>query len=240
MPQGIDYFNRGHWLSGIQARASYRARRRMFDIWLGQARCNLENSTLLDVGATPDQERLDSNCMLPWFHEAGLRVTLYSPEDISNLSGPFPFAEILAPKGLRLGIPAPDTSYDWVSASAVVEHVGSALEQEAFVRECGRVARRGVFLTCPNRGHWLEFHTKLPLLHWLPRTWHRALLRVIGLGQWAEEGHLRLLGRGELAKLSGRALGAGWVSEVRTVWTLGMPSNLVLLAARLHSPADTC
>jgi hypothetical protein len=238
MAQGIDYFNRGHWLSAIQARASHRARRRMFDLWLGQAGRNLKGACLLDVGATPDQERLDSNCMLPWFHEAGLQVTLYSPEDISNLTAPFPFAEILPPQPVRAGIPAPEAAYDWVSSSAVLEHVGSAAEQEAFVRDCGKVARRGLFLTCPNRWHWLEFHTKLPLLHWLPRTWHQALLRAVGLGRWAEEAQLRLLGPSELDRLSRRALGAGWVSEVRTIWTLGMPSNLVLLATRQHSRPD--
>lgn len=239
MSQGIDYFNRGHWLSGIQTRVSYRARRRMFDLWRAHAGGDLRNRSLLDVGTTPDRERLDSNCMLPWFDEAGLRVTLYSPEDIANLSGPFPFAEILPaqPQGASR-IPAADASYDWVSSSAVVEHVGSAAEQEAFVRECARVARLGLFLTCPNRWHWLEFHTKLPLIHWLPRAWHQAILRAIGLDLWAKESQLRLLGPRELTQLSSRALGAGWASRVCAIWTLGMPSNLVLLATRVPCASD--
>jgi len=115
MPQGIDYFNRGHWLSNIQARASYRARRRMFDLWLDRASADLRDRSLLDVGATSDQERLDSNCMLPWFRDAGLRVTLYSPEDISNLIDVFPFAKILARRDRDPGIPVPDGSFDWVT-----------------------------------------------------------------------------------------------------------------------------
>ena len=230
MPQGIDYFSRGHWLSGVQIRVSLRARRRMFELWRSRAG-DLGGASVLDVGATPDLERLDSNCMLPWFEEAGLRLTLYSPEDVSHLKASHPGALVLAPEpGSR--IPAPDASHDWVSSSAVIEHVGSVDQQQAFVAECARVARRGVFLTCPNRWHWLEFHTKLPLVHWLPRAWHRAVLRGIGLGTWARESHLRLVGSRELAEIADRALAGGWRSEVCSIWTLGMPSNLVLIATR--------
>ena len=232
MPEGIDYFNRGHWLTGVQARVSLRARRRMFELWRSRAG-DLAGASVLDVGATPDAERLDSNCMLPWFQEAGLQLSLYSPEDVSHLVGALPGVRIVPPAPPP-GIPVPDACYDFVSASAVVEHVGSADQQQAFLRECARVARRGVFLTCPNRWHWLEFHTKLPFLHWLPRAGHRAALRGLGLAQWARESHLRLLGRRELARLASEALAAGWSCEVRVIWTLGMPSNLILIAARLR------
>jgi hypothetical protein len=230
MPQGIDYFGRGHWLSDVQARVSVRARRRMFEVWRSAAG-DLAGASVLDVGATPDRERLDSNCMLPWFQEAGLRLSLYSPEDVSHVAASLPGVRILAPEpGTR--IPAPDASHDWVSSSAVIEHVGSAEQQEAFLRECSRVARRGLFVTCPNRWHWLEFHTKLPLLHWLPREGHRAVLRGVGLGTWARESHLRLVGRRELAGIAVRALGDAFRVEVRAIWTFGMPSNLVLVATR--------
>jgi hypothetical protein len=230
MAQGIDYFNRGHWLTGVQSRVSLRARRRMFDLWRASV-VDLAGASVLDVGATPDVERLDSNCMLPWFQEAGLQLTLYSPEDVSHLQAALPGVRIHAPQpGAR--IPAPDASHDWVSSSAVIEHVGPLDQQEGFLRECARVAGRGLFVTCPNRWHWLEFHTKLPLLHWLPRTWHRTVLRRIGLGSWARESHLRLLSSWELAAIAGRALAAGWGYEVSSIWTLGMPSNLVLIATR--------
>lgn len=231
MPEGIDYFHRGHWLSGIQAKVSYRARRRMFEAWRAAAG-ELLGASVLDLGATPDRERLDSNCMLPWFAEAGLRVTLYSPEDIAHLREQFPFAHVLTSAATGPRVPAADLEYDWVSSSAVIEHVGSEAEQVAFLRECARLARHGVFLTCPNRWHWLEFHTKLPLLHWLPRRSHRAVLRLLGLHAWARESHLRLLGPRELARMASLALGSGWTIRVRSIWTLGMPSNLMLLASR--------
>lgn len=226
----IDYFKRGRWLVGIQDRLSLAARRRMFGHWQLFAQ-PIAGKSMLDVGATPQQERPDSNCMIPWFRDAGMRVTLYSPEDISGLAGSFPWATILPSAAFGAPIPVPDRSYDWVASSAVIEHVGAAAEQIAFLRECGRVAD-GLFITTPNRYHWLEFHTRLPLLHWLPRRLHRLLLRSIGRGEWAQECNLRLLGTSELRALAAAALGDHFTVEIRRIWTLGMPSNLVVLARR--------
>jgi hypothetical protein len=224
----IDYYDRQHWAAGLQVRVSHSARRRMFEAWKNYVG-DLRAARLLDVGGTPDTERLDSNCMVPWFHDAGVAVDLYSPEDISGLSEVFPFARVLPSQGFGQPIPATDRDYDWVSASAVLEHVGSADDQVAFIKECARVGR-GLFITTPNRRHWLEFHTKIPVTHWLPRPLHRALLRSCGLPFWAEERNLRLIERAELREFAEAALGAAWDWTIQTINTLGMPSNLLLLA----------
>ena len=231
---GIDYFGRGHWLTAIQERMSVGARRRMFDVWRETAGVTSPGTSLLDVGATPDVERLDSNCFLPWFHEAGLAITLYSPEPIEHLADVFPYVQIWSggPRSMGSGrLPMPDASYDWVVSSAVLEHVGSEGRQLEFIRECGRVGR-GIFLTTPDRRHWLEFHTKLPVLHWLPKRWHRASLRWLGQPFWADEGNLNLITKTQLHALAVRALGQSFRVSVTAIRTLGMPSNLVLVATR--------
>lgn len=230
-PQGVDYFNRNHWLTAIQTRVSIAARRRMFELWRGYAG-PLQDKSLLDVGATPDLERIDSNCMLPWFHDTGAAVSLYSPEDITGLGAAFSWARILPSQGFGKPIPAPERSYDWVTSSAVIEHVGGARQQVEFIRECAQIARQGLFLTTPNRGHWFEFHTKLPLLHWLPRRMHRAALRGLGQTLWSQESHLRLIRAGELRAQAEAALSGSFDFAIRRIWTLGMPSNLILLARR--------
>ena len=68
-----------------------------------------------------------------------------------------------------LNLPFSDGSFDYVHSSAVLEHVGSAANQKRMVAECLRVARKGVCLTTPNRWFPVEFHTQLPLVHWLPK-----------------------------------------------------------------------
>jgi hypothetical protein len=228
LAQAIDYFYREHWAADIQMRVSHGARRQMFERWHAYAG-HPSAGRLLDVGSTPDTERLDSNCMIPWFHQVGLQVTLYSPEDLSGLAETFSFARILPARGFGEPIPVSRREYDWVTASAVLEHVGTAANQTAFIAECAR-AGRGLFLTTPNRWHWLEFHTKLPLSHWLPRSTHRSVLRALKLPFWAEEKNLRLVGRDELGALATAALGHDWEWTVSSVRTLGMPSNLLLLA----------
>jgi len=229
--KGIDYFGRGSIFTKVQERLSVTARREMFEAWASFAG-NLKGASLLDVGSTPDLERQDSNCMLPWFNDRGLQLSLYSPEDIENLRDAFPYAKIVPSAGFGQPLPVADRAFDWTTASAVLEHVGGRDQQVAFVRECARVSG-GLFLTTPNRWHWLEFHTKLPLLHWLPRPTHRALLRGLGYRLWAEESHLRLLGESELNEVAREALGDSFSFEIRTVSALGMPSNLVLLAKRI-------
>ena len=86
-------------------------------------------------------------------------------------------------------------------------HVGGPDHQRAFIAESARVGD-GLFLTTPNRWHWLEFHTKLPLLHWLPRAAHRRVLRWLGKSPWDLESHLRLVGSSELHSLALKALRA--------------------------------
>lgn len=229
---GTDYFGRGHWLAPLQQRVSLAARKRMFETWSRfMTLSRVRPGKLLDVGSTPDTSWTDSNCMIPWFQSAGWKVALYSPEDISNLARVFRDVTILPSRPAGSPFPADDQEYDSVVASAVLEHVGSRRAQVEFIRECGR-SGRSIFLTTPNRGHWLEFHTKVPLLHWLPRKAHYGALRSLGLSKWASESMLRLVSRSELAELAREALGESFDLRIETVWSLGAPSNLVLLAIR--------
>jgi hypothetical protein len=63
---------------------------------------------------------------------------------------------------------------------------------------------------------------------------HRALLKMAGLHFWAQEENLNLLSLGQLKELAKDALGNEFELQVEGIWTLRMPSNLVLLAHRLH------
>ncbi len=231
MANSIDYFGRNHWLSDIQQRVSLLARRRMFEKcpW-GQTK--KKRLRILDIGSTPDQERGDSNCFIRWCMERGDEVSAASVEDISVLKESYPELNVLD----KLH-PAPskwimkDVEYDWCIASAVLEHVGSYNNQVHFLSECARISQR-LFITTPNRYHWLEFHTKLPFIHWLPRKIHRWILECLGMPFWAQEDNLNLLSIHELESIATKSLGSDFVFSVTSVWTLGMPSNLLLIAHR--------
>jgi hypothetical protein len=70
----------------------------------------------------------------------------------------------------------------------VVEHVGDVERQRQFVSEALRVGRR-VFVTTPNRWFPIEVHTRLPLVHWLPKEQADRAYELTGKG-WARDNHL--------------------------------------------------
>jgi SAM-dependent methyltransferase len=233
---GEDYFNRGHFLTRPQVWLSLRARETMYAIWCKEAG-GLRGRAVLDFGTTPDTSRADSNCFIRWLLRDGAKVSLVSVEDISHLAEVFPGVEVLprlaraAEHGSPAGVAVDSGQFDWVCSSAVLEHVGSAQNQREHLRECGRVAG-GFFLTTPARDHWLEFHTKLPLLHWLPRERHRRVLRWLGHENWSREDWLRLVSADELMSLADAALGNSHDLTLHKVRALGATSNLVLIGRR--------
>lgn len=182
---------------------------------------------ILDIGVTSDQSYESSNYLEAW-HPHKDCITAAGVDDASFLERRYPGVRFVFADGRKL--PFADRSFDVVHSSAVLEHVGSRENQAAYVRECLRVARRGVFLTTPNRWFPVEFHTLLPLAHWLPARLFRAVLRGLGLGFFADENHLNLLTRREMLRL-GDASG-GFDFDVSTVALGAWPSNLLLVAVR--------
>jgi len=84
-----------------------------------------------------------------------------------------------------------------VFSNAVIEHVGDIERQRLFVSEALRVGRR-VFVTTPNRWFPLEVHTRLPFVHWLPKSGSDRAYEIAGKS-WARENHL--LGSRDLRQL---------------------------------------
>ncbi len=127
-----------------------------------EARANLNADTrVLDVGGT---SRL-------WLH-----LSRHPNITILNLppnSAP-PGATVVAGDGTKL--PFRDQSFDIVFCNSVIEHVGSADKQTAFAKEIMRVGR-SFYVQTPNRWFPLEPHLLTPLIHFLPSTWRRRLLR---------------------------------------------------------------
>lgn len=227
----IDYFDKQHWLASAQAKATQRARLKMVTQWFRHV--DIEASDrIFDVGATPEVERPDANCMLTWFLEKTRNLTLYSPEDIAHLVDLFPGVHIRPPGKDVAAWPADDLEFDYVTSSAVIEHVGDAASQVAFIREAGRVAKKGIFITTPNRWHPLELHTKLLFFHWLPKPIHRTILRWLGRPDWALEQNLNLLTKRELVRYAHLALGDRFNISIAHVRFFGMKSNLLLIANR--------
>ena len=221
--QGIDYFSRGSRFRSIATRVAYRARKAMYACIASEIALDA-STTVLDVGLTPDTSLPDSN-FFERHHPHGERIIGLSPEPIATLARVFPTVKLVQASGTEL--PVRSSAVDVAVSFAVIEHVGTRDRQRQLVSEMLRVADAAV-ITTPNRWFPVELHTFLPLLHWLPRSAHRTVLRRLGMTFWAQEANLHLLSRTELADL----VPADCRGTLLPFRLLGMRSNLVMVIRR--------
>jgi hypothetical protein len=215
----IDYFGGlDSPLVRFKSRVSLGARRRMFDTFAREFQPGPED-TVIDVGVTPDESLVDSNAFEQFYPHTN-RITATSFEDASGLEKLFPGLTFVQTSGTSL--PFSDGAFTFAYSSAVLEHVGDFAAQQAFVREIMRVAD-AFFIAVPNRWFPLELHTFIPVIHWLPKRWHRAILKRLGKSFWAQEENLNLVGAGEMRALFPAEVGV----RIYRHRLLGMTSNIV-------------
>lgn len=211
----IDYFNPTHPLHGIKVRAALRTRRRIFERVMKLAHPGPE-TRVLDVGTTPDLEIPYNNFFERWYPYPA-RLSACSIEDCSNLTRRFPGLSFRFTDGETL--PFSNREFDFAVSFAVLEHVGSEVRQRRFLGELARVAR-AFFVYTPYRYFPVEMHTMIPLTHWLPSSWYRALWSRLGLEFWKDESNLNLLSLRAIKS----TLPAAGQSRIRLIWSLGWPS----------------
>ncbi len=201
-------------------------RRNMFERFLDELAPG-EADTILDIGVTSEQSYPSSNYFEKWYpHKAC--ITAAGLDDASFLETEFPGLKFVNANALDL--PFDDKSFDYVHSSAVIEHVGDASSQARMVSECARVARKGFFVTTPNRWFPVEFHTVVPLVHWLPPRTFRAVMRATGREFFAQESNLNLMSRSSLMAAARHAnVTRQFGVAVKSVRLLGWPSNLLLV-----------
>lgn len=203
----------------LAGRVSLAARRRVFGRFLEVFRPGPE-TTVLDLGATGDVSRRESNFLEQWYPWPD-RITCVGEEGGSSLLRAFPAVRYVQ---VTPGEPLPFDAgtFDLVFSHAVIEHVGSRAQQAAFVQEARRVGWQ-VFITTPDRWFPVETHTAVPLAHYLPAPAHRRILRGLGLGFYATEERLNLLTAGDLRQVAG----PGW-AQLERVRLWGVTTNLLL------------
>jgi SAM-dependent methyltransferase len=204
-------------------------RRRMFERFLGCFNLPDDDTSILDLGATSERTYAASNYLEAWYPRKD-RITASGIDDAQFLEEMYPGIRFVQADACNLQFD--DRSFDVVHAAAVIEHVGSADRQIKMISETARVANRGFFITTPNRWFPIEFHTVLPVVHWLPKRHFRTLMRATGRSFFAEESNLNLMSRSDLLAYARLAcedhFDISVVVERLALW----PANLIVIGHR--------
>ena len=94
-----------------------------------------------------------------------------------------------------------DFSSDLVVSNATIEHVGNTLNQKKMLENVIKLTKKIFVITTPNKFYPIELHTKIPLIHWFPKSIYRKILKFLGLSFYANEENLNLLSVNELKKM---------------------------------------
>jgi SAM-dependent methyltransferase len=180
------------------------------------------NRDVLDIGSTSDTGK-SSNAFLYFFPKS--KIISVSDQVITNETKlKFPNVDFVLGDGLSLDYSS--NKFDLVFSNAVLEHVGKYENVERFILEAYRVSRKDVILITPNRWFPLETHTKILLLHWLPKQVFRKFIRLLGMDFFSREENLNLLSRKDLKKI---LASTGIQSyKIHNLRFMGLPSNIVL------------
>ena len=157
-----------------------------------------DNQSLLDIGTTPSFD-IEQNIILEKTKN-NRNITCLSDQDCSILEKKYPnIKDFIIGDGTNTNFK--DMSFDIVHSNATIEHVGSYNDQISFIKEASRISKNHVFIQTPNRFYPIDFHTNLPLIHWLPKKIHRKILKFIGLNFYSIEENLNLLSESNLINI---------------------------------------
>ena len=155
-------------------------------------------SSSLDIGTTNDFDKKSSNLIIKNLRE----ITIL--KSISNQKIDESFFNISLTKSITndfTNIEIDKMSSDLVISSATIEHVGNEKNQIKMIENIIKLSKKYFVITTPNKLYPIDFHTKIPLIHWLPKKVHRFLLKIIGLNYLSKEENLNLLSKSDLEKM---------------------------------------
>ena len=121
-------------------------------------------------------------------------------------------------------------SSDLVISNATIEHVGSALNQKKMIENIIKLTKKIFVITTPNRYYPIELHTKIPLLHWFPKSIYRKILKILGMSFYAHEENLNLLSVSELKKMINNE---GIIYEIKYLKLFFFKSNIIIIGKKL-------
>ena len=185
-----------------------------------------ENKNLydaLDIGSTDDIKHDHSNYLVKNLKE----IKVFKSISDQKINSDF-FTKCLTKSILEKFTSNEIDQYesDLVLSNATIEHVGSSEDQLQMISNIIKLSKKNFVLITPNRYHPIDFHTQIPLIHWLPKNIHRKILSLIGLKFYSEEKNLNLLSVSDLRNFLNNFDNIKY--EIRYIRLFGFKSNFII------------
>ncbi len=116
---------------------------------------------------------------------------------------------------------------DFVISNATIEHVGDLKNQIKMCKNIINLSKKYFAIITPNRFHPIEFHTRLPFFHWLPKQIHRIIISFLGYKFLSLEKNLNLLSANDFNLIMEQINHEDF--EIKYVNLFFFKSNLILL-----------
>ena len=186
-------------------------------------------NSFLDIGTTEDESLKSSNFFVKQFNYISTKKSI-SDQNINNEK----FTKVLK-KSITSNFEVNEINLfrsDLVISSATIEHVGSFENQKKMMENIMKLSDRYFLITTPYRFFPIDFHTKLPFLHMLPKSVHRKILFFIGLKEYAKEENLNLLDYSSLNKIIHTQRNANFKIKIFKINLFGLTSNLLIFGEK--------
>ena len=183
---------------------------------------------VLDIGTTNDTKNKSSNFIVK---------NLKNIKNFNSISDQLITSSFFK-KSLQKSITENFSEYeienfksDLVISNATIEHVGNYDNQKTMFDNMIKLCKKMIIISTPYRYHPLEFHTKIPLIHWLPKNIHRKILKNVGLTFFSKEENLNLLSKSDFNNFVESKKIKG---EFRYIKFLFFKSNLIFIGKKYN------
>ena len=189
---------------------------------------NFENiNSICDVGTTEDISNKSSNFLIKSFTNIKNKNSITDQlikDDIFKNKIQASITSNLQPAQVN------QLKSDISFSSATIEHVGCRDNQKKMIENMINLSKKYIIITTPNKFHPIEFHTKLPLLHFLPKIIYKSLLNLVGYSYFAKIENLNLLSVDDLSKILNMFSNIKF--KIIKIKLFGFTSNLVAICEK--------
>ena len=185
---------------------------------------NVITQDALDIGSTNDIDNESSNYLIKNLADIKIYKSI-SNQEINNSFFSKTLKKSITEQFLDDEVQSMKS--DIVVSNATIEHVGNFENQKKMIQNILLLTKKYFIITTPNRYHPIDFHTKLPFIHWMPKNIHRKILKILKLEFFAKEENLNLLSKNEL-KILLKNCGVNNF-KIFDISLLGFKSNFIVI-----------